>query len=113
MRLDVFLTTFDIELISAVAYAILVAAGSLLWKRGRTHAAMLIAVGFALALLFEIASLVERWEFVARLRGNSNDTFFIVEHHAYWRYLALLGLCLAAVGLMWHAISSGKHGRVP
>jgi hypothetical protein len=112
VRLPLLLTTSEAELISAIDYLVLAAAAGLLCKHVRTFAPILIALGFALALLYEIALLAENWRFVATLRGESSDTFFIIHHHPVLRYFALLGQCFAAIGLWWHALTIAKREKL-
>lgn len=63
----------------------------------------LVAIGFALALPGQVSALVEYFEFTAVLHGRTSDTLFLVYHHAFLHYISILGLWVAAVGLVWHA----------
>lgn len=92
------------SLVSSAAYAALAVAGVVLWRRRGSAAGAAIAIGFALVLVGQVSRLVEYREFGAILRGHSTDTLFIVQHHAYLQLAALLGLLLAAAGLLWHAV---------
>jgi hypothetical protein len=112
VRVPLLLSTSEAEAISAITYLALAAAAGLLWKHVRTFAPFLIALGFALALLYEIALLVEDWQFVATLRGATGDTFFVIHHQPVLRYFALLGQCFAAIGLWWHTLTFAKRETV-
>jgi hypothetical protein len=92
-----------LTLLSTVAYAVLTVAGAVLWKRTRSLQTALVAIGFALVLPDQVSALVEYFEFVALLHGRSSDTFFLIQHHAFLHYVSILGLWVAAVGLVWHA----------
>lgn len=91
-------------LASTIAYAALTVAAALLWWRRGAIGWAVIAIGFALVLLGQVGRLVEFFEVGALLRSHSADTLFIVEHHAFLQCAALLGLCAAAAGLVWHAV---------
>ena len=93
----------ELTLLSTVAYAVLTVAGAVLWKRSRSLQTALVAIGFALVLPDQVSALVEYFEFVALLQGRSSDTFFLIHHHALLHYISMLGLWVAAVGLVWHA----------
>ena len=43
------------------------------------------------------------------LRGHPDDTLYIVQHHAFLLYVGLLGLWLAAVGLIWHSVQISRR----
>ena len=60
-------------------------------------------MGFVLILPGQVSTLIEYFEFIALLHGRPNDTFFLIYHHAFLRYVSILGLWVAAVGLAWHA----------
>ena len=98
-----------------VPYAILTTAGVMLWRRGRSTATGMIALGFAATFL----SLA--WGFFATYKTHAvlaefstpprayQDTYFIVAH--YHRFplltLGLLGIWAAALGTLWHV----RRGR--
>ena len=93
-----------------VPYAILTTAGVLLWRRWRSAATGMIALGFAVTLLSLASGLFATYkihaalsEFVSAPRTHQ-DTYFIVAH--YHRFplltLGLLGIWAAAVGTLWH-----------
>ena len=91
------------------AYAGFTTAGALLWKRTRSLATALVAIGFALVLVDQIISLVEYIELNALVSGHYTDTLFIVQHHAVEQYVALVGLLVAAAGLLWHSVASPNN----
>jgi hypothetical protein len=91
------------------AYVSFTTAGALLWKRTRSLATALVAIGFALVLVDQIISLVEYIELTALVSGHSTDTLFIVQHHAVEQYVALVGLLVAAAGLLWHSVTSPNN----
>lgn len=99
------------SLASSAAYTALAIAGAVLWRRRGSIAGAAIAIGFALVLLEQVIQLVEYLEISALLRGHRADTLYIVHHHAFLRYAALLGLWLAAAGLVWHAVGT-RDARV-
>src|SRR5579872_3567866 len=90
-------------MLAVAAFALLTLAGAVLWRRTRTLATALIAIGFALVLAEQVSTLVGYLEFGAILNGHSGDTLFVIQHHGLLRYVSILGLCAAALGLMWHA----------
>ena len=97
----------SITWILVVPYALFTAAGVLLWRRSHSVATILVTVGFAAALLGQIAGLFASLKVDAVMRTHRDETFFLVEHHAVPHHVALVGLWAAAVGLLWHA--SRRH----
>src|SRR5437588_11699138 len=93
-----------------VPYAILTTAGVLLWRRWRSAATGMIALGFAATLLSLASGLFATYKTHAALAELTSaprahqDTYFIVAH--YHRFplltLGLLGIWAAAVGTLWH-----------
>ena len=93
-----------------VPYAILTTAGVLLWRRWRSAATGMIALGFAAILLSLASGLFATYKTHAVLSELTSapraheDTYFIVAH--YHRFplltLGLLGIWTAAVGTLWH-----------
>jgi len=71
----------------------------------------MVASGFAMALIDRAIAAVQHLQVSARLSGHPNDTLFIIYHHDFAPYLGLLGLWLAAVGLMWYS-SRRRAARV-
>jgi hypothetical protein len=102
-------TTTTLTLLSTAAYAALAVAGAVLWRRTRSLRTVMVAIGFALVLPDQVSKLVEYFEFTALLQGRSGDTFFLIHHHAVLHYVSILGLCVAAVGLLWHALASPNN----
>jgi hypothetical protein len=92
-------------------YAILTTAGVLLWRRRRSAATAMIALGFAAATLLGLASELfatyKTHVVFANLMSAQQarqDTFYVVAH--YHRLplltLGLLGILVGAVGTLWH-----------
>ena len=106
------LTTSEAEGPSAITYLVLAAAAGLFWKDVRTFARVLIALGFGLALLYEVVLLFEDWQSVATLHGESRDALFTIHQQPLLRYFALLGQCFAAIGLWWHTLMIAKPSKV-
>src|SRR5215472_3173350 len=102
-------TTPILVLLSVVAYAFLATAGVALWKRHRSVATALVAIGFACALVDQVISVVEYLEVTAILRGHPTDTFFVIQHHSAEQYTALVCLVVAAAGLLWHSLASPNN----
>jgi hypothetical protein len=92
--------------ILVVPYAVLTAAGVLLWRRTRTVATIMVAGGFAAALLGQLAGLFVSVKVDAVMRAHRDATFFLVQHHAIPHQVAMAGLWAAALGLLWHASRS-------
>lgn len=84
-------------------YAILTAAGVLFWRRSHSLATAMVACGFAAALLGQLAGVFVSLEVDAVMQAHRDATFFVVQHHTVPRYVALVGLWIAAIGLLWHA----------
>jgi hypothetical protein len=97
-------------LLLVVPFAILTTAGVLLWRRWRSAATGMIALGFAATLLSVASGLFATYETHALLSELTSapraqqDTFYVVAH--YHRFpllpLGLLGIWAAAVGTLWH-----------
>jgi hypothetical protein len=90
--------------LAATAYAVLTIAGLLLWKRSRSFSTVIVALGFAIILFDQLILLVSYVRMTAALRGHWGDTLFIIYHRANSLRIVLVGLWLAAVGLVWHAL---------
>jgi len=93
--------------ILVLPFAVLTAAGVLLWRRSHSVATIMVAGGFAAALFGQIAGAFVSLKVDAVMRAHPDATFFLVQHHAVPRQVALAGLWAAALGLLWHA--SRKH----
>jgi hypothetical protein len=98
------LITTGSALLSAVAYGVLTAGGAVQWKRARSVTAAMVAIGFGMVFIDQVVELVEYVQVSALLRDHAVDTLFVVHHHAFMQYISLLGLWLAAVGLMRHSL---------
>lgn len=96
-------------LFSTVVFVILAAVGTVLWTRTRSLATGIVALGFAIALIDRLVALVQRLEISALMRAHAGDTFFIVHRSAFLQYTGLLGLSLAAVGLLWHSAQISRR----
>lgn len=101
-----------LSLLSAVAYAILVASGVLLWRQARSLATAMVAIGFAIILLDQLVLLVSYLRLSARVLGHPGDTLFIIYHRANSLRVASFGVWVAAVGLLWHALQGAQRKRV-
>lgn len=102
--------TLSFNLAWLTAYAALAVAGVLLWRRRGSFAGAVIAIGFVLALLDQVSRLIEYFELRAVLVAHSGDTLFIIHHHFFLQCVALLGLWVAAAGLVWHATRTRNAG---
>ena len=87
----------------ALPYAALAVAAAWLWARTRSLGSALLTVGFVLVLPERVARLADRWQFAVRPRGSSEGAYFLFHHHSALAQLAVVGLCVAAVGLLAHA----------
>jgi hypothetical protein len=72
-------------------YVLFAIAGAFLWTLRRTLATLLIALGFAATLVGQVAGIL----------AQHHHVFPILTHYA-----TLVGLWLAAVGMIWHAIAN-------
>ena len=96
-------------LLLLVPCAVLSVAGVLLWRRWRSAATAMIALGFAAAFLGLASSLFATYQTHAVLSEltsapqTQQDTFFVVAHYRFpLATLGLLGMWAAAVGTLWH-----------
>lgn len=93
----------------ALPVAALAVGGVLLWRRLRSVATLLVALGFAAALLGQVVDLIASFELSSMMRAHPDSTFFIVYHHGFpllAHYAGLVGLWAAAAGLTWHAVTA-------
>lgn len=104
-------TTLVSALLATLAYAVATVAGAVLWKRSHSLAAAMVAIGFALVLLEQVIALVQYFELSRLMYGHTADTLFIVHHHPFLRYVAVLGLWIAAVGLVRHSLTVPRRQR--
>lgn len=89
-----------------LSFALLSVAGAILWRRFRSSATLLVAVGFTFALLEQLMALTVTVEFRSMLRAHPDASCFLPHLHLVailGHYTGLLGLWSAAVGLLWHA----------
>ena len=94
----------------AIPYGILATSGVLLWRRWRSAATAMIALGFAATFVALASGLFATYRTHAVLSEltsaplASQDTFYVMAH--YHRFplltLGLLGTWAAAVGALWH-----------
>jgi hypothetical protein len=103
-------------LLFVVPYAVLTTAGVLLWRRSRSIATFMVALGFAAALLGQVAGMFISLEFsaaIAAQHAHQNGAPFELHYHVFpWltHHVGLFGIWTAAVGLVWHA--SRKRPRL-
>ena len=87
-------------------YALLTLGGVLLWRRHRTFATLLIALGCLTTLVSEVANFIivgpSLVGFVSAFVGDINQLCTQTPVEQLVRYL---GLLMAAVGLVWHAVT--------
>jgi hypothetical protein len=98
-----------------VPYALMTLGGVLLWKRSRSFATAMIGLGFLAALAGDAVGLGGIIQLSNVLGAHPGSTYFIVEHFHMFpfliRYVGLVGLWAAAVGLVWHSLR-GSRARV-
>jgi hypothetical protein len=101
-------------LVLVVPYAFLALAGVLLWKRHRSVATVIIAVGFVATFIGQAAGIHLSHEVSAAVLTQQDASLVLTQHRRIFplltRYAAVCGLWAAAVGMVWHAAS--RHGRV-
>jgi hypothetical protein len=93
-----------------VPYAMLTTAGVLLWKRWRTVATAMIALGFAAAFAGLASGLFAPYKTHAVLSELSSvppahqDSYYVATHYHRFPLLTfgLIGIWTAAVGTLWH-----------
>jgi hypothetical protein len=107
--LDALVNTLVWTLLLLVPCAVLTAAGVLLWRRWRSIATAMIALGFAATLVSLASGLFVTYRTHAVLVDLTSapqarqDTFFVVAHyHRFLPTLGLLGIWVAAAGTLWH-----------
>jgi len=106
--LDALANTPILTLLLVVPCAVLTAAGVLLWRRWRSPATAMIALGFAATLISVASGLFATYKTHAMLLELTStppvqhDTFFIVAHYHRFPLLGVLGLWTAAAGTLWH-----------
>jgi hypothetical protein len=100
--------TLILTLLLVVPCAVLTAAGVLLWRRWRSAATAMTALGFAASFLSVASGLFAPYKTHAVLSELSSvppaqqDTFFVVAHYHRFPLLGVLGMWVAAAGTLWH-----------
>lgn len=88
-------------------YVLLAVAGALLWTRRRTFATLLIALGFAATLVGQATAIYVSHDVGAAVRSHQEAAQVLARHHYVFsiltHYATLVGLWMAAVGMVWHA----------
>jgi hypothetical protein len=106
--LDALVDTLILTLLLLAPCAVLTAAGVLVWRRWRSVATAMIALGFAATFLSLASSLFVAHKTHAVLLEMTSapqaqqDTFFIVAHYRHLPLLGILGIWAAALGTLWH-----------
>jgi hypothetical protein len=106
--LDALVDTLILTLLLIVPCAVLTAAGVLLWRRRRSAATAMIALGFAATFLSVASGLFATYKTHAVLFDMTSappvlqDTFFFVAHYRRFPLLGVLGMWAAAAGALWH-----------
>jgi hypothetical protein len=107
--LDALVNTLVWTLLLLVPCAVLTAAGVLLWRRWRSIATAMIALGFAATVVSLASGLFGGYRTHAVLVDLTSaplarqDTFFVLAHyHRFLPTLGLLGIWVAAAGTLWH-----------
>jgi hypothetical protein len=92
----------------ALPVAALAIGGVLLWMHLRSAASLLVAMGFAATFLGQFVDLVSAYELSSVMRTHPDVTYFVAYHRSFgllMHYVGLLGLWVAAAGLIWHALA--------
>jgi hypothetical protein len=101
-------------LVLVAPYAVLALAGVLLWKRHRSVATVMIAVGFVATFVGQAAGIHLNSELSAAVRAQQDASLVLAQHRRIYplltHYAALCGLWTAAVGMLWHAAS--RYARI-
>ena len=106
--MDALVDTLNLTLLLVVPCAVLTAAGVLLWRRRRSAATAMIALGFAATFLSVASGLFVTYKTHAVLSELTSaspaqqDTFFVVAHYHRFPLLGALGMWVAAAGALWH-----------
>ena len=107
--MDAIVGTLTLTILLVVPCGVLTAAGVLLWKRWRSAATAMIALGFAATFLSVVSGLFATYKIHAVLTEMTStppaqqDTFFIVGHYRGFLLLGVLGMWAAAAGMLWQA----------
>lgn len=106
--MDAVVDILILTLILVVPCAVLTAAGVLLWRRERSAATAMIALGFAVTFFSVASGLFTTFKTHAVLLDMTSappaqqDTYFIVAHYHRLPLLGALGMWAAAAGALWH-----------
>ena len=106
--MDVLVDTLILTLLLVVPCAVLTVAGVLIWRRWRSVATGMIALGFAATFLSVASGLFVAYKTHAVLSELTaappaqHDTYFLVAHYHGFPLLGILGMWVAAVGALWH-----------
>lgn len=106
--MDALVGPLVLTLLLIVPCAVLTVAGVLLWRRWRSVATALVALGFAMALLGLASVLFATYKTRAVLSELTSaatpqhDTGYIVAHYRGLLLVAVLGKWVAAAGALWH-----------
>lgn len=106
--MDALVDTLILTLLLIVPCAVLTATGMLLWRRWRSAATAMIALGFAATFLSVASGLSATYKTHAVLSEPTSappaqrDTLFIVAHFHRFPLLGVLGMWAAAAGTLWH-----------
>lgn len=106
--MDAILHTLILTLLLLVPCAALTVAGVLLWRRWRSAATAMTALGFAATSLSLASGLFATYRTHAVLSDFTSgpqarqDTFFVVAHHPGFPLIGVLGMWAAAAGMLWH-----------
>ena len=101
------LITLTWILVLVAPYAFLALAGLLLWKRHRSVATVMIAVGFMATFIGQAAGIHVSHEVGTAVRTHQDVSQVLAQHRRIFplltHYASVCGLWAAAVGMVWHA----------
>ena len=106
--MDALVDTQILTLLQLVPCAALTAAGVVLWRRWRSAATAMIALGFAAGSLSVASGLFVTYKTHAVLSEMTStpplqhDTFFVVAHYGRFSLLGVIGMWVAAAGTLRH-----------
>ena len=91
-------------------YALLTLAAALLWRRRRTFATLLSALGFGATLIGVLAGFFVSHEMTVVFRSHQDPSVVLTHHHHIFplltHYITISGFWAAAVGMLWHATAN-------
>lgn len=100
--------TLILTLLLLVPCAVLTVTGMLVWRRWRSTATAMIALGFTatfVSLAWGLFATYKTHAVVSELISGppvQQDTFFVVAHYHRFPLLGVLGMWAAAAGTLWH-----------